>query len=395
LTSVGRKLKEEWLTELLTKGTKVRPYMATRMPIYGEANIGHLPAQFAKADGGDQPDKPVLASLDDAKFGRKLLGTSGLSCIACHNFGKYASLGIPALNLTDMTHRLRKEWFHEYLKNPFALRPGTRMPSFWPDGNAVNTDIFNGNTERQIDAIWAFLDGDPGSSPPDGLVQGQWELVADENAVIYRHFIEGSGSRAIGVGFPEKANLSWDANEMRLAMIWHGPFMDLAKHRTGRGPGYEAPLGRNVVKLPEGPPLAVLPSPTAAWPSTTGLAAGYRMRGYDLDEQLRPAFRYDFHEVSVRDYTVARPGVVDAFLVRTLTFTSTAKPASLFFRLAVGEQIERQADGSWLIDGRVKMKFPNASGWATSRQSEGRTELLMPVGFDANGKAEIVQEFVW
>jgi len=395
LTGVGRKLKESWMTELLAKGTKVRPYMATRMPVFGEANVAQLPKQFAKADGGDQADKPVAASLDDAKFGRKLIGISGLSCIACHNFGDFKSLGIPALNMADMTKRLRKEWFHQYLQNPFALRPGTRMPSFWPDGRAVNTDVFKGNTEKQIDAIWAFLAGDPTASPPDGLVQGQWELVADQEAVVYRHFIEGSGSRAIGVGYPEKANLSWDANDLRLALIWQGPFMDLAKQRNGRGPGYVEPLGRNVVKMPGGPPLAILPNPNAPWPTETGQAAGFRMRGYDLDDKMRPTLKFQFKDVMVRDYPVAKPGAVDAFFVRTMSFKSASKPANLFFRVAVGKAIARQPDGSWLIDGKVRMRFPSAPGWAMSRESEGHAELLMPVSFNNDGTAEIVQEIVW
>lgn len=396
LTSVGRKLKEGWIAELLKNGSKVRPYMATRMPVFGEDNVGHLPKQFARADGGDQPDKPVVASIDDAKFGRKLIGTEGLSCIACHNFGQYASLGIPALNLTDMTRRLRKEWFHAYMKNPFALRPGTRMPSFWPDGSAVNTEVFDGNTERQIDAIWAFLDRDPGSSPPDGLVQGDWELAATEDAVIYRHFIEGSGSRAIGVGYPEHANISWDANEQRLALIWLGPFMDASKHRSGRGQGYEGPLGRSTIEMPTGPPLAILSGPNASWPSETGLTAGFRMRGYDLDERMRPTFKFEFNGVQVRDYMVAKPGAVDAFIVRTLAFKAAGNPpANMFFRAAVADEIIRQADGSWLIDGKWKMKFPSAPGWANARIIDGKTELLMPVSFDANGGAEIVQEIIW
>ncbi len=395
LTGVGRKLKESWMNELLKTGAKVRPYMATRMPVFGDANVAHLPEQFAKADGGDQPDEPVSASLDDAKFGRKLIGISGVSCIACHNFGDFKSLGIPAINLADMTKRLRKEWFQQYLINPFALRPGTRMPSFWPEGHAVNTEILGGKTYDQIDAIWAFLAGDPTASPPDGLVQGTWELVADQNAVMYRHFIEGSGSRAIGVGYPEKANLSWDANDLRLALIWQGPFMDLAKQRNGRGPGYEGPLGRNAVKLPDGPPLAILANPSAPWPKETGYAADFRMRGYTLDDMMRPTLKFQFKDVMVRDYPVAKPGAVDAFFVRTLTFESAGKPANLFFRAAVGKEITRQPDGSWLIDGKVKMKFPSAPGWAMSRESEGHAELLMPVSFNNDGTAEIVQEIVW
>ena len=67
-----------------------------------------------------------------------------------------------------------------------------------------------------------------------------------------------AGSRAIGVGYPEKANLAFDANDVRLAMIWQGAFIDAARHRTGRGVGFEKPLGGNVVKLPAGPEFAHL-----------------------------------------------------------------------------------------------------------------------------------------
>ena len=46
---------------------------------------------------------------------------------------------------------------------------------------------------------------------------GGYEHVPFEEAIIYRNFIEGAGTRAIGVGYPEKLNLAFDANEMRLA----------------------------------------------------------------------------------------------------------------------------------------------------------------------------------
>ena len=110
---------------------------------------------------------------------------------------------------------------------------------------------------------------------------------------------------------------------------------------------------------------------------------------------MRPAFKFTYNGVEVRDYTVAKPGPVDAFLVRTLRFKSASPPASLFFRAAVGNEIAKQPDGSWLIDGRVKMKFPSAPGWANTRTIAGKTELLVPVSFDANGAGEIVQEIIW
>ncbi|HMC27116.1 MAG TPA: PA14 domain-containing protein, partial [Verrucomicrobiae bacterium] len=125
LTRVGDKLRAEWIREVLLNKGFVRPYMATRMPQFGERNVGHLPMALAQADSGtaagETADTPA-----DAKFGRNLVGTGGFSCISCHTFGPHKSLGIPAMDLTQMAKRLKKNWFHRYLLDPQALRPGTR-----------------------------------------------------------------------------------------------------------------------------------------------------------------------------------------------------------------------------------------------------------------------------
>src|SRR5437764_9807344 len=105
------------------------------------------------------------------------------------------------------------------------------------------------------------------------------ELVASNEAVIYRNFIQGAGSRGIGVAYPEKANLAFDANELRLAEIWQGPFIDAARHRIGRGDGFEGPLGYNSVKMPAGIPFAILPEAGSKWPAGPARKTGYRMRG--------------------------------------------------------------------------------------------------------------------
>jgi hypothetical protein len=302
--------------------------------------------------------------------------------------------GIPAMSLTEMTRRLRKEWFHRYLVDPASLRPGTRMPSFWPENVAVNTEVFDGNTDRQIDAIWAFLSRGDQASPPDGLIQGQWEIVAEGEPVIYRHFIEGAGTRAIGVGYPEKANLAWDANQLRLALIWHGPFIDASKHRQGRGPGFEGPLGHNLFQFAEGPTLAVLENLQRPWPEATGLAAGFRMRGYRFDDQMRPKFEYEFNGVEVADYPVVTPGAIDASFKRTLTFSSPRPPENLWFRAVTGGDIIRTDDGAWTVDGRMKIRFSGVRGDVVARKIDGTSELLVPIRF-RRGRAEFEQEIVW
>ena len=396
LTRVGGKLRPEWLREVLLNKGAARPYMATRMPQFGEANVGALVNAFERADSEAKPETPTVpAALHDANYGRKLVGTEGFSCISCHLFAQHKSLGIPAMDLTMMTRRLQKDWFHRYLLDPASLRPGTRMPGFWPDGKSSRQDILGGDADRQIDAIWAYLSrGKEGGLPP-GLVQGKLELVATNEAIIYRNFIQGAGSRAIAVGFPEKANLAFDANDLRLALIWQGPFMDASRHRTGRGDGFEGPLGYNVVKMPPGAAFAILPDLSSKWPELVGKKAGYKMGGYRLDSERRPTFFYSFGNVRIEDFPVAVSGDMDASLRRTLTLQTESPVENLWFRAWIATKIEAQQDGSFLADGNLKMQFTLTNGRKpTIRQIDKKAELLVPVVF-TGGKATVVEDIVW
>jgi hypothetical protein len=369
--------------------------MATRMPQFGERNIGHLPAAFVQSDSGPRTQTAEDSSGLDAKYGRNLVGTGGLSCISCHTFGPHKSLGIPAMDLTLMPKRLNKDWFHRYLLDPQSLRPGTRMPAFWPEGKSSRQDILNGNTDRQIDAIWAFLSrGKEGGLPP-GLVQGKMELVATTEPIIYRHFIQGAGSRGIGVGYPEKANLAFDANELRLALVWQGSFIDAARHRTGRGDGFEGPLGYNIVRLPTGPSFALLDSSADIWPEAAGKKAGYQLHGYALDTNRRPTFRYTFRNFEIEDTPIPMAGELDPFFRRTVVVKAAQPAANLWFRAWTGSRIEEQGNGTFVADNKVKLRFElPASAKPVVRQSAGHAELLIPVQF-VGKQATFSEEITW
>ena len=282
------------------------------------------------------------------------------------------------------------------------------MPSFWPEGKSLRKDILDGDTDRQVGAIWAYLSKGELAGLPPGLIQGKLELVATNEAILYRNFIAGAGSRAIGVGYPEKANLAWDANDLRLAMIWQGPFLDAARHRTGRGEGFEPPLGYNVINMPPGRSFGFLDSAESPWPAIAGPKAGFRMGGYSLDAERRPTFRYSFENIQVEDYPVAIPGELDAFLRRTLTLRSDKPVGKLWFRAWVGSKIEPRADGSFLADDKLRFQFqigPSTgpvvrqsegpgSPKPVIRQSEGHAELLVPVEF-SGGEARIIEQINW
>jgi hypothetical protein len=61
-----------------------------------------------------------------------------------------------APNLTIAHERLRPEWVLNWLVDPQRIVPGTRMPTFFPDGPDRPSPIGNvlgGNVREQIEAI--------------------------------------------------------------------------------------------------------------------------------------------------------------------------------------------------------------------------------------------------
>jgi mono/diheme cytochrome c family protein len=167
LTEVGNKLRPEWMREVMLNKGVARPYMAARMPQYGTATAEPLLADFEQADTPWPALPAVAAAPDDAQTGRQLVGVGGCSCVSCHRFGQHKSLGLSVMDMQLMAKRLKPDWFRRYLPNPAGLRPGTRMPSFWPDGKAVIQNVLGGDSDRQIAAIWAFLSkGNAAETPP-------------------------------------------------------------------------------------------------------------------------------------------------------------------------------------------------------------------------------------
>jgi hypothetical protein len=174
-------------------------------------------------------------------------------------------------------------------------------------------------------------------------------------------------------------------------MIWQGPFIDTARHQTGRGSGYEKPLGGNVIKLPPGPAFAALENETAPWPVTKPPAAGAPFLGYKLDDKQRPIFRYRIGSFEVEDYPIAKPGEVDALFHRTITIKGTAPDkGQLYLRAAVGT-IAREGD-AFVVDGKLRLKFPGTK--PILRGAGDKTELLIPIDLKT-GPATLVEELIW
>ncbi len=282
LTGAGRKLQPEWLAKVLTGEVRVRPYLQTKMPIYGAATAT-LGALLAKAD--TKKESPLPGGDDTA--GRKLMGTlGGLGCITCHRWGDKPSLGIQGLDLSNLGQRLQPGWLAEYLVNPAAYRAGTLMPSFWPGGTAANRDILGGDTDKQIASIYSFAKSANGE--PEGFpvtANGAFELIPKERPIVQRTFMEGVGTHAILVGFPSGVHVAYDGKNARPVVAWKGKFFDAYNTWFSRFAPFEKPLGESVVK----------------WPAASTSSAEVRFDGYRLDAQGVPTFLLSVGGVRVEE----------------------------------------------------------------------------------------------
>ncbi len=394
LNGVGGKLTLQALNKILTEGAKDRPYMRTRMPRFGDAALGNLVALWAQADALE-PLPPVTfpVSLAEAKLaGWAMVGEGGFGCVKCHTFGTFPAQGIQAINLQSMHDRLRPEWFRRYMRNPAAFRPGTRMPSAWPLEGKSLLDYLNADPDLQVAAIWAYLEDGPRARTPTGLITPPMELVPVDRAIVYRNFIAGAGARAIAVGFPEGIHMAFDAEQMRLALLWQGRFLDVTPHWTNRSAGFVSPAGERVWKLAEGPPLAYLDTPEQAWPTQPARSLGYQFLGYDTTPDGRPTLHYRFADVFVSD-RLDPAGVGPGRPVsRYLVLRSTAPKSHLFFRAAVGRIAQLDGQPAYRIDNQGLLRVDGID--PIVRHIAGNDELLVPITWK-DGQAQIVLLYSW
>jgi azurin len=221
-------------------------------------------------------------------------------------------------------------------------------------------------------------------------------LVVKDEPVIYRNFIRGSGPRGIAVGYPGGVNLCWDADQMNLALVWQGAFMDSKRHWTGRGAGEQPPLGYDVAGLGQLRALGVLESASSPWVPAFNKEEpanpDYQFLGYELDPQRRPTFRWRFQDIEVRESFEPSGNfkTQSAALKRTLHLTTKGSPTGLYF-MALSGPVEVQ-DGQFRFAKVVQVSLAGAE--PVVRKEGGRQEVLLPVEFK-DGKAQLSLRYAW
>jgi mono/diheme cytochrome c family protein len=162
LTPEGNKVQELWLRNFLKGPTPIRPWLKIRMPTFGFSDSSITVATRYFLATKERPfvltDYQFVADQNLLGAGKELFDQ--LKCLSCHVVGTGGAQQIaPNLELTK--HRLRPDWVIDWLHNPEAQQPGTRMPAFWGTPSKGMTSLYpailGGDVEMQIRAVRDYV----------------------------------------------------------------------------------------------------------------------------------------------------------------------------------------------------------------------------------------------
>ena len=359
LTSVEYKLKPGWLVRVLQGNGDVRPHLRARMPKWEAAHAKSIAAKFAEASrrpaefvSPENASWPDAADVKRVDVGRQLMD---MGCVQCHPFRGEALPGVIGVDLVSIADRVEPQWFRAFLNNPTTIKPRTRMPTFFPDGQSQHPELLGGVPDRQIAAMWGYLRDLPKQPLPAKIEQARgedFELQPSDRPILLRTFMREAGPHAIAVGFPQATHFAFDADGVRLATAWTGRFLDAQGTWFIRSAPPADPLGERVIDFPKGDPFMVTDAIPGAEKNAADAAVdepvGDRARflGFRLDADGVPTFAYRIGGWQIEDrITPPNDGSAAAGkLVRKLRLrpvaTDGGSTAAVRFRLHAGAELE-------------------------------------------------------
>jgi len=222
------------------------------------------------------------------------------------------------------------------------------MPTFFGGGRSGIIEHFDGDADRQIQAMWAYLSQGEFLPLPEGLPDsGSFVLEVADKPVVLRTFMKDVGVRAIAIGFPEQVHCAFDAERGKLIMIWEGQFLSAQGAWGGRGGTETNPEQGPAWLASPGPMFLVADAAPSSWPETIETDT-VRFRGYSLDPDGYPTIHYDLVgdeseivSVSQQPHPVRRDGVV-SFIRR---FELRGSPGRRVVANLAGMQIVERSPG--------------------------------------------------
>jgi len=204
-------------------------------------------------------------------------------------------------------------------------------------------------------------------------------LINATSNTILRSFSDLPGgirvTHGVNVGSPELLHYTYDLDKGMIVEIWRGGFLDATPMWHDRGDGSSRPSGSVQYLGKPVPAIEKLSDANAVWALDTA-GTGYRPKGYVLNADDVPAFKYIVYGSPVTDAS----SVMDKGqgIHREITLANAVD--GLFYHLASGN-IEALGNGLYAIDDKsYYIRIDDAAGAkAVVRDAGGKQELIIPI----------------
>ncbi|MCA9136163.1 MAG: c-type cytochrome [Planctomycetales bacterium] len=395
LDGVGRKLRRVALDDALKANINVRPHMFVRMPKFAGPSLNGLAEDLANADAVAKSAANLFSDESEqmANAGRLLFDTG---CVQCHWVRGEHLPGVVGIDLAGADKRLQPQWFHDFLLNPGAMKSRTRMPTFFPDGRSVNPNVLGGDTERQIESLWAYIKHIETQPLPEKIEEGKvhdFELVPGDRPLFLRTFMKDVGTHAIAVGFGERVHYAFDADVVRLAQAWRGRFIDAHGTWFDRFTPLAVPLGDDVINFPAGVEFATLRSEKSAWPKTSRQAATFK--GFRIDRDGVPTFLYHIDGFDIQDRIApnSNHGLTRSMQIHRVD-DKLSKSATLWFRANAGGKLKREQTHQYSNESGLAVTLPQPlDRLGVVRTIDGIQDWIVPI--NTAGEMSFDVEYQW
>ncbi|MGF7078377.1 3-keto-disaccharide hydrolase [Mucilaginibacter sp. UYCu711] len=194
--------------------------------------------------------------------------------------------------------------------------------------------------------------------------------------VVFRSFMDIPGKRithSASVGLLHNISFGYDLSNGAVYQIWKGAFLDASPMWLSRGDGNSRAIG-SVIPLDDKPALAYIHEEAQAWPDS--LATGvFRAKGYELDADGIPTFKYNYDGILINDKATSEDG---KNLDRKIWVDGPA-PKDLYARVADARDITDLGNGMYAINNFTYYVQLDKSVKPLIRTSAKGKELLLPL----------------
>lgn len=160
----------------------------------------------------------------------------------------------------------------------------------------------------------------------------------------------------------------------------------------GQGSYRVRPMGRTFT-FSNGPDLDDALQP---WVVDEGRPPEHQFRGYSLDRQRRPTFRYQYADIEVEDFSSQGDTSIPETkrILRTVTLNAATERSKLSFRLTSGKGISDDGDGTFSIRKEIQIRIISDHQAELIESIDGQ-QLRIPIDVSAHETQKLVLEYLW